>query len=84
VSLLEVGGSGPLHVELYTTYNKFIHCCIKLDIHLPYLPQHSSQLRMIVLQLMRLVKIIVPKFTQFTVRKSEVLMSVSDSMSTLT
>jgi multimeric flavodoxin WrbA len=24
------------HVELCTTYNKFLHCCIKLDSHLPY------------------------------------------------
>jgi hypothetical protein len=32
----EDGRICPKHVELYTTYNKFIHCCIKLDTHLPY------------------------------------------------
>jgi hypothetical protein len=32
----EDGPIRPKHVELYTTYNKFIRCCIKFDTHLPY------------------------------------------------
>jgi hypothetical protein len=32
----EEGRIRPKHVELYTTYNKFKHWCIKLHTHLPY------------------------------------------------